>query len=188
MSELATVPSPEARAYTASLIATLGTRDPVEVLRTTPAALRAGVQGLASRELATPEAPGKWSLAQLIRHLEHSEMVGAFRFRMVLAHDRPVIPPYDQDLWIAGIPAAADDAAAAVAAALDNIDVLRRSLVGFLARLSPAQRGRVGLHAERGEESIDHMARMYAGHDLVHLRQMARIRAAVTGRAVGASS
>jgi len=188
VSELATAPSPEARAYTASLIATLGTRDPVEVLRTTPAGLRAGVQGLASRELATPEAPGKWSLAQLIQHLEHSEMVGAFRFRMVLAHDRPVIPPYDQDLWVAGIPAAADDAAAAVAAALDNIDVLRRSLVGVLARLSPAQRGRVGLHAERGEESIDHMARMYAGHDLVHLRQMARIRAAATGRAVGASS
>ena len=188
MSELAIAPSAEAQAYTASLIEVLGARDPVAVLRATPAALRAGVDGLSSAQLEMPEAPGKWSLLQLVRHLEHSEMVGAFRFRMVLAHDRPTIPPYDQDLWIAGIPAAADDAAAGVSAALANIDVLRDSLVGFLARLSPAQRTRVGLHAERGEESIDHMTRMYAGHDLVHLRQMGRIRAAVAGRAVGAGS
>ena len=34
-------------------------------------------------------------------------------------------------------------------------------------------------HAERGDETIDQMVRTYAGHDVVHLRQIARIRAAI---------
>jgi hypothetical protein len=34
----------------------------------------------------------------------------------------------------------------------------------------------VAVHEERGEESVEHMARLYAGHDLVHLRQLRRIR------------
>ena len=38
---------------------------------------------------------------------------------------------------------------------------------------------RVGMHAERGEESVAHMMRLYAGHDLLHIRQIGRIRAAV---------
>ena len=27
------------------------------------------------------------------------ELVGAFRLRMILAHERPALAPYDQDLW-----------------------------------------------------------------------------------------
>ena len=46
-------------------------------------------------------------------------------------------------------------------------------------RLTPADLARVGLHAERGEESLEHMRRLYAAHDLLHLRQLERIRAAL---------
>jgi len=35
------------------------------------------------------------------------------------------------------------------------------------------------VHAERGEESVEHMIRLYAGHDLLHLQQLARIRRTV---------
>jgi hypothetical protein len=38
---------------------------------------------------------------------------------------------------------------------------------------------RVGVHSERGEESVAHMIKMYAGHDLLHLAQLERIRAVV---------
>jgi hypothetical protein len=37
----------------------------------------------------------------------------------------------------------------------------------------------VGVHAERGDESLAHMMRLYAGHDLLHIRQVERIRDAV---------
>jgi len=34
----------------------------------------------------------------------------------------------------------------------------------------------VGVHAERGDESLEHHVRLYAGHDLLHLRQIDRVR------------
>jgi hypothetical protein len=34
-------------------------------------------------------------------------------------------------------------------------------------------------HAERGDEPLGHMIKLYAGHDVVHLRQIARIRQAI---------
>jgi hypothetical protein len=37
------------------------------------------------------------------------------------------------------------------------------------------------VHSERGDESVAKMMRLYAGHDLVHRRQMRRIRAAIGG-------
>jgi len=36
------------------------------------------------------------------------------------------------------------------------------------------------MHGERGEESLEHMRRLYAGHDVLHLRQVERIRASQT--------
>jgi hypothetical protein len=46
-------------------------------------------------------------------------------------------------------------------------------------QLSPTDLVRVGIHSERGEESLAHMRRLYAGHDLLHLVQLERIRAAL---------
>jgi hypothetical protein len=54
--------------------------------------------------------------------------------------------------------------------------VLRRSNLRLLANATPDDLQRVGVHAERGEESVALMVRLYGGHDLLHLRQLARIR------------
>jgi hypothetical protein len=35
---------------------------------------------------------------------------------------------------------------------------------------------RVGIHAERGEQTLAHMLKLQAGHDLLHLAQIERIR------------
>jgi hypothetical protein len=37
------------------------------------------------------------------------------------------------------------------------------------------EKARIGLHTERGEESMDLMLRMMAAHDLVHRRQIDRV-------------
>lgn len=49
----------------------------------------------------------------------------------------------------------------------------------LLERAAPEDLERVGVHAERGEESLGHLRRLYAGHDLLHRRQIDRILAAV---------
>jgi hypothetical protein len=38
------------------------------------------------------------------------------------------------------------------------------------------------VHAERGEESVRHMLRLYAGHDVLHLRQIERIKSGLRAR------
>jgi len=173
----------QAGVYTAALLDTLGSRDPFEVLRATPGAIRQTLSECSAAELAEPERPGKWSMHQLVQHLADSELVGAFRFRMILAHDRPPIQAYDQDLWADRLGYAEGDLRGAV----EQFTVLRAANLRLLERTSPAERQRVGVHVERGDESIAHMIRMYAGHDLVHLRQLARIRRTVASAASSAS-
>jgi hypothetical protein len=171
----ATSATADAESYTAAILGTLGDRDPFEVLRATPAAVRQAVAGVPREVAATPERPGKWSMLQVAQHLADAELVGAFRYRMILAHDRPVLQGYDQDRWAERLRYADSD----LAVALEQFGVLRAANLRLLERASPAERARVGVHSERGEESITHLLRMYAGHDLVHLRQLARIQRAV---------
>jgi hypothetical protein len=166
----------QARDYTAAILDLVGTRDPMEVLSGTPDAVRRKVTGLPDSQLSAPEASGKWSMRQVVRHLADSDLVWGYRMRMVLAHDRPPLTGYDQDLWAERLGYDRAD----VEQALQELAILRRSNLGLLAGASDDDRKRVGVHAERGEESVDHMIRMYAGHDLLHLRQLDRIRAVVT--------
>ncbi len=168
----------QAETYIAAILAALGSRDPLEVLREMPAALRRALAGLSPDQMATPEAPGKWSMRQVVQHLSDSDLVGAFRYRMVLAHDRPALAGYDQDLWVERVHRSDTD----TDAALTEFTALRRANVRLLERLGPEDRERTGLHAERGPESIAYATRLYAGHDIVHLRQLARIRQAVAQR------
>ena len=165
----------QAEAYVAALLSALGSRDPLEVLREMPEALRVAVSGLSSLQLSTPERAEKWSVHQVAQHLADSELVGAFRYRMVLAHEQPMLPGYDQDLWAERLDYAKSD----LETSLGDFATLRRANLRLLERATPEDRRRVMRHAERGDETIEQMVRTYAGHDVVHLRQIARIRVAI---------
>ncbi len=65
--------------------------------------------------------------------------------------------------------------------ALELFAVIRRVNLRLWAGLTDADLTRVGLHNERGEESLGFMRNIHAGHDLAHLRQLSRIRSAVAG-------
>jgi hypothetical protein len=165
----------QADAYIAAVLGLLGERDPVEVLRETLTALPDALAGLSPDRAVQPEAPGKWSVRHVVRHLADSELVTGFRLRLVLAHDRPPLAPYDQDR----LASALRYGEARLEDALEEFLSLRRGNLRHWEHLAPAELARVGLHGERGEESLDRMRRLTAGHDLLHLRQIARIRRAV---------
>jgi hypothetical protein len=171
MADLAKSHPTPAQAYAATLFSALGSLNPRDVLGETPALLRQAVAGLSREQLSTPEAPGKWSVRHVVQHLADSELVGAFRFRMVLAHDAPSLPGYDQDLWASRLRYQDAD----IEAALSDFDMLRRSNLRLCDGASAADLKRVMRHSERGDESLEYMLRMYAGHDLVHLRQVGRV-------------
>ena len=152
--------------------------DPRGILATTVEWCDRQTSDLAPDQLARAEAPGKWSLVEILQHLADSELVWGWRLRMVLAQDRPQITGYDQDRWAERLHYRDAD----VTTALDEFAVLRNANLRLLGRATPADLARVGVHAERGEESVAHMMRLYAGHDILHLRQLERIRNAVAGR------
>jgi uncharacterized damage-inducible protein DinB len=115
---------------------------------------------------------GKWSIRQVLRHLADSELVWGYRLRLVLSQDRPPLTGFDQDRWAERLHYDEAD----VATALEEFALLRRGNLKLLDRATPDDLERVGVHTERGEESVEHMIRLYAGHDLLHLRQIERIR------------
>jgi hypothetical protein len=165
----------QAHEYVSAVLGLVGSRDPMDILTSTPAALGAKLAALPHALLSQPEAPRKWSIAHVVRHLADSELVWGWRLRMVLSHDRPAITGYDQDLWADRLGYKDADAGQA----LEEFSVLRRSNLRLLARATPADLTRVGVHVERGEERVDYMIKLYAGHDVLHLNQIDRITGAI---------
>jgi hypothetical protein len=164
-----------AAAYVRALLELLGDRDPVAVLERLPEDLAAAVAGLDDAALRRPEREGKWSVVEVVQHLADSEIVYGYRARLIVAEDRPAIPGYDQDAWARRL----RYRQVALADALEQLGVLRRANLRWLATLGPEERRRAGVHAERGVESVEQIVRLLAAHDLVHLRQIARIRRAL---------
>jgi uncharacterized damage-inducible protein DinB len=165
-----------ATAYTAAILDLVGTTDPMHILRETPSVLTRSIDGLDGGELSRAETAGKWSIVQVLQHLADSELVWGYRLRMVLAHDRPAITGYDQDLWATRLRYEDADPHQAI----EEFNVLRQANLRLLARASAHDLARVGVHAERGEESVAHMIRLYAGHDVMHVNQIVRIREALS--------
>ncbi len=159
----------EGLAYQRMLLDALGSDDPAAVLSGTAAAIGALVAE-AGAHLRIRPAPREWSVLRCVAHLVDAEIAWAPRFRFVLAHDRPELPGYDQDLWNDRLHT--DDESPGVLFRL--FEPLRASTIDLWRRTSAEDRSRVGLHRERGEESFDLMFRMLAGHDRVHLAQARR--------------
>ncbi len=163
----------EIASYVSAVLGLVEGLEPRTVLRDTPSALTRALDALGPTAVRVPEAPGKWSVNEVVQHLADSELVFGWRIRLVLAHDRPTITGYDQDRWAERLRYADEDPRDAI----ERFTVLRRANLRLVERASEDDLRRVGLHAERGEESLAHIIRLYAGHDLLHLRQIERIRA-----------
>jgi hypothetical protein len=169
-------PPQERARYAGAILDLLAGNDPLAVLRHTPPAVAHAIAGLTREQLRVPEALEKWSIVQVLQHLADSELVWGWRLRMILSQDRPPITGYDQDLWADRLNYADADPDDAMSA----FTVLRRANLRLIERATPADLKRVGVHSERGEESIEYLLGLYAGHDLLHLRQCERIRASLT--------
>ena len=163
-------------AYSTALLGYLGDQDPMEVFAATEAALRKATAGLSEKRLRTPEAPGKWSVIEVVQHLADAEIMLAQRYRAVISEENPVIEGRDQDAWAKAL--RYNDANLEVA--LDQFHAIRKCNLRILRDTSPEERKtKFGTHNQRGRETLDHVMRLYAAHDLYHLHQIERIKKAV---------
>ena len=90
---------------------------------------------------------------QVLRHLADTDVVWGWRMRLILAQDRPAITGFDQDLWADRL----DYANADPKESLETFAVLRRDNLRLIDRATAEDLERVGVHAERGEESAGYL-------------------------------
>ncbi len=168
-------PVTEFEEYRNELLDRLGDRDPLEVMAETADRLEARLSAHGDKLLAARPADDAWSAKEIVGHLVDTEWVYGTRIRLMLSHDSPALPGYDQDLMVEGM----------VHSARPADDLLRefRGLREFNLALYRRSQGpaweRVGIHSERGSESVRLNIRLLAGHDLRHLSQVDRTLAAL---------
>lgn len=166
-----------AAAYVRELLALLGERDPLEVQSELVPALQRLLAGLDGETLRKPEELGRWSCLQVVEHLADSEMVTGYRVRSILTESNPPLAGYDQDAWAARL----GYRDARLQDVLPELAAMRARNLRLYRSLDEAQLDRAGVHAERGRESVRHVIRLIAAHDLVHRNQIERIKRAVGG-------
>jgi hypothetical protein len=164
--------------YTRAILATLGDREPLGVLAELVPWLKSRLATVGEETLRRPEAPDKWSAIEVVQHLADAELAAGWRIRIILTQDNPPLPSFDQDAFARDL----RYREVPLAEAMAQLAGLRTANLRLYRTLSPVELQRVGQHSERGPESLGHISRMMAGHDLVHRRQLERILAAVEGR------
>jgi hypothetical protein len=164
----------EAEAYRRPALDALGEDDPVTVADTEPEWWRRLIEQ-AGAHLHTRPDEGEWSVLECLAHMTDSELVTSARYRWVLSEDEPPLMGFDQDAWMAQLHRSAEDPVTL----LDYFGVLRRANVALWRRTPIADRGRVGIHSERGPESFELLFRLQAGHGRLHRAQAERALAMV---------
>jgi hypothetical protein len=157
--------------YTQRILSYIEGKEPLGVQAATATRLAQLIEGVSTSELRRRPAPDRWSVSEIIAHLADGEIVGGFRVRFILGSPGSPVVAYDQDKWVTSGHYDKRDPQKL----LQLFRVLREANLALLESLRPEQWKQYGMHSERGKESIEHIVRMFAGHDVNHLQQIEKI-------------
>ena len=158
--------------YAQRLRGYLGSKDPIQSMQETLAALAALLDGVQPEIASSRPEPGKWSVSEIVAHLADAELVAGFRYRFIAGADDGVpVPAYDQDRWAA----AGNYRVVPLESNLKSFLALREMNLRFLKALPEQAWSKFGMHSERGRERLRDLVQLTAGHDLNHLAQIRKI-------------
>jgi hypothetical protein len=160
-----------AQQYIQRITANVEGAEPLEVQAATPQRLEQLIAGSPASILRSRPSADAWSAGDILAHLADAEIVIGFRVRLILGAPGTPIAAYDQDSWVSSGHYDQRDPRKS----LEQFRVMRESNLALLASLTPEQWQQFGLHSERGQETIEQLVRMTAGHDINHLRQIERL-------------
>lgn len=148
-----------------------GGQDPMKLQASAAKKIDKLIKGASAAHLRKRPAPQKWSVAEILAHLADAEIVIGYRIRIILGAPGTPIQAFNQDDWVtAGHYERRDPRKS-----LEQFRVLRETNLALYNWLTPEQWKHHGMHSERGEESVELIVRMTAGHDLNHIQQIGRI-------------
>ena len=157
--------------YVQRITAHVKGKQPLAVQAATANKLERLVKGVPTSTLRKRPAADKWSASEIVAHLGDAEIVIGFRMRLILGAPGSPIAAYDQDSWVTSGHYEKRDPRKSV----EQFGVVREANLALLKSLTAEQWKHYGMHSERGQETIEHIVRMTAGHDMNHLQQIERI-------------
>ena len=142
----------------------------LDLLEATPEILRGLMTELTEEDARWKPAPGRFSVAEVLAHLSHSEG-HCYRMRLdrFMAETRPEFEPDDAQMYL-DLYRDADPEDA-----FDQFEEQRESNIEFLRNLPAGAGDRLALHKEHGEITLSQMLNEWALHDLGHIRQIAEL-------------
>ncbi|HEX3876039.1 MAG TPA: DinB family protein [Bryobacteraceae bacterium] len=142
----------------------------LEMLAQTPEILRSLMCELSAGDAAWKPAPDRFSIAEVLAHLSHSEgHVHRARLDRLMTEDMPRFESDDAQMHLDLYrDADAEDS-------FDHFEEQRETNLEFLRDLTAADGERRALHAEAGEITLKQMLHQWVLHDLGHVRQIAEL-------------
>ena len=144
----------------------------LERFRRGPELLAVVLTGVFGEEEDFLPAPGKWSIRQIVAHLADAEMVGAHRFRQVIAEANPTLVAFDQDAWARNL----DYARRKPKQSLETFRRIRAENYELLKGLPETVFERAGNHTQNGPMTLLRLLEGYANHAETHARQLQGVR------------
>jgi hypothetical protein len=157
--------------YTQRILSHSQGQDPIKIQSSTAKKLERLIKGVPAAKLRKRPATDKWSVAEILAHLADAEIAIGWRLRSILGAPGIAIQAFAQDAWLAEGQYNKRDPRASI----ELYSAVRSANLRLVKSLSPEQLKRYGQHSERGQESIEHIVKLIAGHDLNHVQQIERI-------------
>jgi hypothetical protein len=129
--------------------------------------------GLDEASLAKRTIPDKWSLKELVCHLDRVQQVFEDRINSVLAQDNPPITMYDPEGDAVFEKMMTRSAKDSLTALLES----RERFAGRIEKLSPAEWHRPGRHPEYPHYDVHFQVEYMIHHEAHHIYQMFQRRA-----------
>lgn len=124
---------------------------------------------LSEAQLESREAPGEWTIRQIVHHLADNEVADAMRLRQMLAHDSPLIVPFDESLFAANLHYDRE-----VESSVATFFALRASSGALLEQIAHEDWSRAGRHEEHDLYTVEILVRKNIEHDAAHRAQIQR--------------
>lgn len=157
--------------YAKRILSYIEGKEPLALQAATAERLAQLIEGVSTSELRRRPAPDKWSVSEIIAHLADTEIVLSWRMRLVICQNGAPMQATDQDVWAQTLDYAGQDPKVS----LEIFRMLRENNLRMLEVLPKNRWENYGMHSEHGKQSLAHIVRMYAGHDLNHLAQVEKI-------------
>jgi DinB superfamily len=148
-------------------------REVLTILASTPGKISREIATLSPRQMRPRPAPGKWSVQEILAHLDDVEELGMrARIAAMIEQDEPVLLRFDQEQRAIQLHYNRKDPQRS----LEHFACQRQANVKWLRTLRPAQLKRKGHHQAVGEITAGEMIHEWAFHDLGHLKQILEVK------------